>query len=418
MSGFLASILDGAPSRRSADMFGDLWSLLIGGGIESKSGVAVTADEALRCSTVLACVRVLAEGIAQVPFRLYQPKQGGRGSELAKGHPVYRLLAHRPNPWQTPFEWRETMMIHAVLTGNGISFKNRVNGVVRELIPLVPGQVAVEQQPDYTLTYRITFASGEYLVLGSEDVVHIRGPSWNSYVGMDAIRLAREAIGLAVALEETHARLHKNGARPGGILTTDGGARLHKDQIDQIREAWQQVQGGLSNSWKTAILAGGLKWTQMSMTGVETEHLSTRRFQIEEICRDLKVFPQMVGHSEKTATYASAEAFFQAHVTYSLQPWAERVEQACDRDLLSEQEVVDGLYCAHTFNGLLRGNAESRAKYYGAGIKDGWLTRNEARIEEDLDPLEGLDVPLAPLNMGPGTNEPDPKTSEEDADAK
>ena len=66
----------------------------------------------------------------------------------------------------------------------------------------------------------------------------------------------------------------------------------------------------------------------LGMKGVDAEHLDTRRFQIEEICRDLKVFPQMVGYADKTATFASAEAFFLAHVIHTLNPWIENWEQS------------------------------------------------------------------------------------------
>ena len=214
--------------------------------------------------------------------------------------------------------------------------------------------------------------------------------------------MAREAIGLALATEETHARFHGNGARPGGILTSE--LPLKDDQVNRLREAWQQTQGGVANAMKTAILSGGLKYQQLMMTGVDAQHIETRKFQIEEVCRAFRVFPAMVGYSDKTATYASAEAFFAAHVRHSLLPWGERFEQATDRDCLSAAEIADGYYTALDYRQLLRGDAASRAAFYASGITNGWMTRNEARAEEDLNPLEGLDEPLKPLNMGGGND--------------
>jgi hypothetical protein len=120
---------------------------------------------------------------------------------------------------------------------------------------------------------------------------------------------------------------------------------------------------------------------------------------VEEICRLLRVFPQMIGYSDKTATYASAEQFFIAHVIHSLGPWIERFEQVISRDLLTEDEVSQGYFAKFNVEGLLRGDAASRSTYYKNGIIDGWLVRNEARSNEDMNPIDGLDEPLQPLNM-------------------
>jgi HK97 family phage portal protein len=137
-------------------------------------------------------------------------------------------------------------------------------------------------------------------------------------------------------------------------------------------------------------------WTPLAMKGVDSEHLDTRRFQIEEICRDLKVFPQMVGYADKTATFASAEAFFLAHVIHTLAPWIENWEQSLARDLFPDEDDIAAKF---SLQGLLRGDNTARANFYASGITNGWLTRNEARRFEDLNPIDGLEEPLLPLNM-------------------
>ena len=203
-------------------------------------------------------------------------------------------------------------------SGNGCAYIGRIRGVPRELIPLVPGNYAIEQARDYTLTYRLTGPNGQTTVLPREDVFHLRGPSWTGAAGLDALQVAREAVGLAIATEETHAALHANGTQPGGVLSVKGS--LDDAARARLKESWAQYQGGLANRFKTAVLDMDSTWTPLGMKGVDAEHLDTRRFQIEEICRDLKVFPQMVGYADKTATFASAEAFFLAHVIHTLNP--------------------------------------------------------------------------------------------------
>lgn len=401
--GILYAMLGG--ERKSASMSDALWSALLGG--PAKSGVNVTIESALKVSTVLACTRALAVGVAKRPFHVYRPTKDGRGREIAAGHPIDRLISRRPNPWQTPMEWRETMMIHAVLTGNAVSFKNRVRGDTRELIPILPGMLMIEQQADYSLIYRVVFADGHSVALRRDDVWHLKGLSWDSYSGMDVVRLAREAVGLAIVTEETHARLHSNGARPGGILTTD--QKLTEADIQRLREAWQQAQGGVENALKTAVLAGGLKFERLSMTGVDSEHLATRRFQIEEICRAMGVHPQAVYHTDKTSTHASAVEFSRAHIDHDLDPWATRIEQVTDRDLLSEGDLDSGLHTDTDFSRSMRGNPEMQAKFYNVMVTTGVMTRNEIRYELGLNPRDGLDEPLQPLNMGAVTGDgPDP----------
>ena len=403
MAGLFGSLASGLRRRelKTTDAGNLSWAALFGQQ-NSRAGVSVNVDSALKVSTVFACLRVLADGIAQVPLKVYREKADG-SKELAKDHPAYRLLSRRPNEWMTSFEFRQVMMFHAVLVGNGCAYIGRIRGVPKELIPLVPGSYTIEQAKDYTLTYRLTGLNGQTTVLPREDVFHLRGPSWTGVAGLDALQVAREAVGLAIATEETHAALHANGTQPGGVLSVKGS--LDDAARARLKESWAQYQGGLANRFKTAVLDMDSTWTPLGMKGVDAEHLDTRRFQIEEICRDLKVFPQMVGYADKTATFASAEAFFLAHVIHTLNPWIENWEQSLARDLFPDE---DDVLAKFSMQGLLRGDNAARATFYASGITNGWLTRNEARRLEDLNPIEGLGEPLLPLNMSTQAERPQP----------
>ncbi len=394
MAGLFGSLASGLRRRelKTTDAGNLTWAALFGQQ-NSRAGVSVNVDSALKVSTVFACLRVLADGIAQVPLKVYREKADG-SKELAKDHPAYRLLSRRPNEWMTSFEFRQVMMFHAALLGNGCAYIGRIRDVPKELIPLVPDSSTIEQASDYTLTYRLTDRGGRTTVLPREDVFHLRGPSWTGAAGLDALQVAREAVGLAIATEETHAALHANGTQPGGVLSVKGS--LDDAARARLKESWAQYQGGLANRFKTAVLDMDSTWTPLGMKGVDAEHLDTRRFQIEEICRDLKVFPQMVGYADKTATFASAEAFFLAHVIHTLNPWIENWEQSLARDLFPDE---DDIVAKFSMQGLLRGDNAARATFYASGITNGWLTRNEARRLEDLNPIEGLGEPLLPLNM-------------------
>jgi phage portal protein BeeE len=151
------------------------------------------------------------------------------------------------------------------------------------------------------------------------------------------------------------------------------------------------------------------------MTGVDAEHLSTRKHQIEEICRFMRIFPQMVGHAgDQTPTFASAEQFFIAHVIHSLGPWVERIEESADINLLSEADQLAGYVVRLKMRGLMRGAMKDQADYFskalGAGGSPAWMTQDEVRSEaEDLNPMGGKAATLRePTNVAKPAPAKDP----------
>jgi len=109
--------------------------------------------------------------------------------------------------------------------------------------------------------------------------------------------------------------------------------------------------------------------------------------------------PIMVGYSDKTATYASAEQMFLAHLTHCLMPWYERIQQSADVNLLTQAERQQGYYTKLIEAGLIRGDLQTQGEYFYRMVTGGILDRNEARSLMDRNPLPGLDDPLTPTNM-------------------
>lgn len=366
----------------------------------SKSGVGVDLQKALGVTTVLACARRLSEDVAGMPLKVMWDRGGSKLP--AYEHSAYRLLVEKPNDWQTEYEFREGLMLHAVLTKGAIAYKNKVNGVVAELLPIC-SPWKVRQLDDWTVVYDVWDTKGLIGTFPREDILHLRGPGLNGFDGWDIIDKAREAIGLAIATEESQARLHSNGVRSGGLLSID--TSLGQEARDRLKQAMTDQQG-VANAFKTMVLDKGATWTSFGMSGVDAQHDQTRMRQTEEICRAMGVFPQMVGHSDKTTTFASAEAFFTAHVVQSLLPWTRRNEAVFKRDLMSAPADRD-LIARHVVQGLMRGAAKDRADYYskalGSGGSPAWMTQDEIRSLEELNPLGGPAAALPiPTNVGGG----------------
>lgn len=393
--------------NRLTNLTFDRLAALLGGMRRSKAGVSVTWETALQASTAYACARVVAEGIAQVPLRLYRSRPGGVGADPATDHPLYRVLYRRPNPWQTSFDWRVGIGLHLMLTGGAFAAIYR-NGTSRsgsvQLLPIMPGHIKPKLGSDYSMSYEVRRTGAETIQIPQSEMLHIRGPSWDGVAGLDGVQLAREAIGLAVAMEDHGARFFANGATLGGLLSTD--QIIKKEQADDLRKAWAEAQAGVDNAYKTAVLWGGMKWSQMGTTNEASQFIEARNFQVEETCRAFGVLPIMVGHSDKATTYASAEQMFIAHVVYTLGPRYALIEQALDTQLLTEQERDAGFYCKFDPRALMRGSHEARANYYkaalGAGNAPAWMSQDEVRALEELNPMGG-DASRLPTQANTGS---------------
>ncbi len=400
------SALFGRGEKKVADASALTFTQLLGGGGSSKTGLSVTESSALRVSTVYACCRVLCEDVGKLPLKMMVESGEGK-KKVAREHPLHKVLSRRPNQWQTSMEWRMTMLLHALMGKGGFSYiSRRPSGEVLELIPMLPGSVKVSQDSDWNVSYEWSDGKGKTVRLPRENVHALHGLSWDGLRALEVVQQGKEAIGLAMASEETQARLHGQGARPGGIVSTPN--KLTEQTVKNIKATFADGYTGVDNAFKTYVLDDGLEFKPWAMNGVDGQHLQTRKHQVEEICRFFRVFPSMIGFSDKASTYASAEAFFGAHVVHSLMPWIVLWEQAMSRDLLSEKEETEGYFLKFSFEGLLRGSVEQRASFYESAITRGcWMSRNEARRLEDLDPKPGLDELLVPLNMG-GTTAPKP----------
>jgi HK97 family phage portal protein len=389
----------------------ELYAELLGrAGGSTKSGAQVNTQTALEVTAVLACVRVIAEGVAQVPFRVMRDEP--RGDELpprkipVANHPLTRLFAVEPNEWMTAYEFRETLAMHAALIGNAYAFIVRgVGGKVIELLPLEPHTVQVERD-GWNVVYKVTFPTGESRIVPPENMWHWKGPSWNTYSGLKAVHQAREAIGLAMTAEELQGKSFANGARPSGILSTV--AALTEEQIKEIRSNWETAYGGAANSFKTAIMYGDWKFTPTSSTNQDTQLLQTRQAQIEEICRAFRVMPIMIGYQgDKSSTYASAEQMFLAHIVHTLMPWYARIEQSAAKALLTPVERERGMYFKHFAQGMMRGSMTERVAYYTSMYNMAAISPNEIRALEDMNPHEDGDDFVAPMNMAkPGEQVP------------
>lgn len=374
------------------------WLLEMMGGRQSLSGEHVTPETALRVSAVYACVRVLAETVASLPFQLFERRPGG-GKDLATGHSLYPILHDLPNEDMTSFDLRETLMVHLALRGN--SYCQKVMWQTGEIIGLVP------LHPDRLVMRRLTNGNLEYEYspgdanparkFMAQDIWRITGLSSNGLVGYSPITLARETIGLSMAGQRLEAGLFANGIRPSGVYSHPG--TLGDEALKRLRVQLSDKYSGADNAGKALLLEEGTTWTQVGLKLVDAQFIELLQLTLADIARIFRVPGVLIGLDDKTSTYASAEQFFLSFVVHTVRPWLVRIEQSVARDLFRPGERKR-YFAEFNIDGLLRGDFVARTTGYKAAIETGWLSRNEVRELENWNPAKGLDEFLSPLNLG------------------
>ncbi len=379
---------------------GSRWRYYYGG---TSSGNTVTERSAMQISAVYACVRVLSEAIASLPLHVYEYTDEGSKTKAVK-HPLYRLLHDEPNPEMTSYIFRETLMTHLLLWGNAYAQVIRNGrGEVTAIYPLMANRMRVDRDENGQICYEYQMNSSDAptmkngtVRLSPRDVLHIPGLGFDGLVGYSPIAMAKNSIGMAMATEEYGAAFFKNGANPSGVLSMPG---VVKDP-DKIRSSWEQGFAGSRNANKVAILEEGMTYQPISISPEQAQFLETRKFQLDEIARIFRIPPHMIGDLEH-ATFSNIEEQSLEFVTYTLQPWLTRWEQAMQRCLLTPEEKKN---CFIRFNvdGLLRGDYESRMAGYATGIQNGIFSVNDVRELENMDRLsaeEGGDLHILNGNV-------------------
>lgn len=379
---------------------GNDFSLLFG---RTTSGKTVNERTALQTTAVYACVRILSETIASLPLHVYRYTEGGKAKDT--GHVLYTLLHDEPNPDMTSFVFRETLMSHLLIWGNAYSqiLRDR-SGQVIGLYPLLPDQMSVHRSEKGKLYYvynryeedNPNFQEKGSIVLSQEEVLHIPGLGFDGLIGYSPIALAKNAVGMTLACEEYGASFFGNGANPGGVLEHPG---ILKDPA-KVRDSWNAVYQGTRNAHKVAVLEEGMSYKQIGIPPEEAQFLETRKFQVNEIARLFRIPPHMVGDLEKSS-FSNIEQQSLEFVKYTLDPWVVRFEQALKKSLLLPEEKKTH-FIKFNVDGLLRGDYQSRMNGYAIGRQNGWLSTNDIRELEELNPIppeEGGDLYLINGNM-------------------
>lgn len=392
--------------RRITSAFGETGKLsddnswltrAVGG--RSSSGILVNESSALTLSAVWACHRILAETLAHPPLVVYERKKGKDGKqriEPAADLEIFWSLKNEFNDHMTSLVARETVMGHVAGYGNGyFEVERRRNAEPVQLWPMLPDRTNPILE-NGKLRYE-TRVDGQPVKISAQNTVHIPGLGFDGYKGYSPIQMARNVVGLGQATEEFGAKYFSQGSKSGGVLMYPG--QLSPKAKENIQNSFENDTQGLDKAHRITILEEGTKFIATTIPPNDAQFLETRKFQVIEIARFYRMPLHKMQEMERS-TNNNIEQQAIEFVMDTMLPWFVRWEQELNRKLWVTREDRKRYFCKFNLNGLLRGDSAARSQYYKSAIETGYMTRNEVRELEDLEPLDGLDEPLVPLNMG------------------
>jgi HK97 family phage portal protein len=345
------------------------------------TGTPFSLQEAMRVPAVANSIQIIAEAVASLDVRVMRIH--GETEVLVPDHPLLGLLRGEANDWTSGFEFIRQIVKDALISdAGGLAWVNRVNGTPQELV-----------RYRSSLTCDVDIETGERrYMLGNRrvdprDVVHLMPP-----LGWAPLTLAREAIGITIALDRHAARLFSRGARPSGALTFPKG--LGEEAVKKMRAAWREIHEGEDTGGRTAILYDGADFKPFTLASTDVQFLENRRFQIEEIARAFNIPSPMIGDLSR-ATWSNSEQKGREFLSYTLEPWLLGLEGALRRALFSDEERASHVI-RFDRDDLTRADLTTRATAINSLIASRTINPNEARSWLALPPREGGDEFLNP----------------------
>jgi HK97 family phage portal protein len=361
-----------------------------------QAGVLVNEDTALTFSAFWACVRVISQTIAGLPWGVYQKTAAGR--EELDGMVAW-LLNNQPNPEMTAFSFREALMAHVLTWGNGYAeIVKDLAGRPSQLWLLAPDRVCPERnQETGELQYRITNGDGSQTFLPPDRILHIHGLGFDGVMGYSPVRMAARALGVGIAQETFAQAFFANGAVFGAIVELPTKS-MSPQQIEDAEAGLNDKNRGPGKAFSTKVVPQGSKPHQMGMPLQDAEFIAARKFSVVEMCRLMGVPPHKIADLDRS-TNNNIEHQGIEFVTDAIVPWAVRLEQEVNVKLIGYR-AQGRVYTKLCVSGLMRGDSAARAEYFRTMVSIGAMSINEVRALEELNGIGAAgDAHLVQLNQ-------------------
>lgn len=347
---------------------------------------SVTTESAMRLSAVWACVRLLAGVGSTLPLDTYRIVNGVT-SEVRRPS-----LFDQPSPGVALPTWLYQVWSSLLTDGNayGVATEFGANSYPSSVELLDPSLVSWRPDAD----------AGWVALLDGRPVDRWpNGPLWHvplftmpgAPYGLSPVQNARQSIAAGIAAESFGSQFFTAGGNPNAILYSE--SELSAEQAAGIKSAFTAAT---SMNREPAVMGAGLRYERIQVSPEEAQFLDTQRFTVEQIARIYGVFPEMIGGatSGSNVTYANREQRAADWLTFGLMPYLIPIEEALSSLVPRPQRV------RFNTDALLRSDTKTRYEAHAIGLSAGFLTVDEVRALEDLEPLDEpapVDPPVDPV---------------------
>lgn len=354
----------------------------------TQSGEQVSVDTLLEDATVIAGINAITSGISQIPMLV--KKKTENGYVLQDNHPVQKVLM-RPNVFQTPSEFKKSIVTSILVHGNAFIKIIRVDGQVRQLVPMDASDVTLGANRAGMPTY----SHDEFGIIPPQDIIHIRDVSNFTPQGHSRLLLAAERIGALKAADRQMATTFRNGVNMNYIITMDAPMAADEREAFQTKLSEQFGKEGNNQGGALALPSGATMQAVKGSTPADTDLRALRQDMIREIAAVFGVPAYMLGTSgdEKYNNVRQKLASFHRD---TLNPIMVSIQEAFTLKLLDDRDCV--YFDVEDFvKGAFNEQADVATRLVGGGI---W-SPNEGRAYVGKNPVKSTeefdyDMPIPP----------------------
>lgn len=374
----------------------------------------LSANEALQQAAVLVCLDIISQDIAKTPLRLKKRLKGGKGAEIVppREHWLARLLATKPNQWQTWYEFKDMVFLHLALVRNGFIAKSYEtlsavrSGEASGLLPIQPGRMTIDANADETdFVYSATTSNPRERVMmrgfggpvfTSDRMIHIHGRTFDGLNGYSTLYAGATAMGLVREVTDFQTRLFRNDGNYRGVFQTKEDIEVSDEVFQRLRTQLGESVGHLLRQGRPLLLEGGVEYKAISQTSDQAETAKTRSAAIIDVFRLFRIPPHKAMQLE-AVKYENLEQMEKSYVSDTLVPYCTQFEERVSHALLLPEESLD-YFLEFDRDAMALQDAKAQAEINKVGLSFGAITINEYRATRGYNPLpdKAGDVRLIP----------------------